>query len=273
MSEQDVNTMRTAYEAFNRGDVPAVLEAFDPQIEWYEPGGGLAPHGTFSGAESVANDVFATVPENFDEFEAQPDAFIDAGEHLVVLVPSAASPRPAARCGPATPMSGGCGTARRSAFRTMSRRPPGPRAGAPAERPSGVYRARRHARRVLQPAQRVGPIPDLAHVIGREWTVVADQGVPCAGRHRITMSSAVLRRQSSRIGDQVQGPPPVWSATSACGGEQRRGQRVVACARGQREVAAAVRIAAGDRWTVGFAVAVSLPGSRPVVPPLPPLLP
>ena len=85
MSEQDVNTMRTAYEAFNRADIPAVLEAFDPQIEWYEPGGGRAPQGTFSGAESVANDVFATVPENFDEFAAQPDVFIDAGEHLVVV--------------------------------------------------------------------------------------------------------------------------------------------------------------------------------------------
>ena len=85
MSKQDVNTMRTAYEAFNRSDVPAVLEAFDPQIEWHEPGGGRAPHGTFSGAESVANDVFSKVPENFDEFEAQPDTFIDAGEHLVVV--------------------------------------------------------------------------------------------------------------------------------------------------------------------------------------------
>jgi uncharacterized protein len=85
MSEQDVSTMRNAYEAFNRADIPAVLEVFDPQIEWHEPGGGRAPQGTFNGAESVANDVFATVPENFDEFEAQPDAFIDAGEHLVVI--------------------------------------------------------------------------------------------------------------------------------------------------------------------------------------------
>jgi ketosteroid isomerase-like protein len=85
MSEQDVNTMRTAYEAFNRGDIPAVLEAFDQRIEWQEPGGGRAPQGTFSGAGSVANDVFTKVPENFDEFEAQPDSFIDAGEHLVVV--------------------------------------------------------------------------------------------------------------------------------------------------------------------------------------------
>lgn len=85
MSVQDVSTMRNAYEAFNRADIPAVLEAFDPQIEWHEPGGGSAPQGTFHGRESVANDVFARVPEHFDEFEAQQDAFIDAAEHLVVV--------------------------------------------------------------------------------------------------------------------------------------------------------------------------------------------
>jgi ketosteroid isomerase-like protein len=85
MAEQDVSTMRNAYEAFNRGDIAAVLEAFDPQIEWHEPGGGRAPQGTYQGAQSVANDVFATVPENFSEFEAQPERFIDAGDSLVVV--------------------------------------------------------------------------------------------------------------------------------------------------------------------------------------------
>jgi ketosteroid isomerase-like protein len=85
MSQQDVTTMQTAYQAFNRADIPSVLEAFDPQIEWHEPGGGRAPQGTFRGSESVANDVFATVPENFDEFRAEPDAFIDAADNIVVI--------------------------------------------------------------------------------------------------------------------------------------------------------------------------------------------
>jgi uncharacterized protein len=85
MSEQNVSTMRNTYEAFNRADIPAVLEAFDPQIEWHEPGGGSAPQGDYHGAESVANDVFATIPEHFDEFEARPDGFIDGSEHLVVV--------------------------------------------------------------------------------------------------------------------------------------------------------------------------------------------
>jgi ketosteroid isomerase-like protein len=53
-------------------------------IEWNEPGGGRAPGGTFTGPESVANDVFATVPENFDEFRADVEEWIDARDRLVV---------------------------------------------------------------------------------------------------------------------------------------------------------------------------------------------
>src|SRR3712207_3582722 len=84
MAQQDVETMRGAYEAFNRADIPAVLAAFDPAIEWHEPGGGRAPGGTFHGAERVARDVFATVPEHFAEFRAEAEQFIDASERLVV---------------------------------------------------------------------------------------------------------------------------------------------------------------------------------------------
>ena len=43
VSQQDVTTMRSAYEAFNRGDIPGALSAFDPQIEWQEPGGRTRP--------------------------------------------------------------------------------------------------------------------------------------------------------------------------------------------------------------------------------------
>ena len=85
MSQQDVAIMRAAYEAFNRADVPAVLQALDEQIEWVEPGGGNAPRGTFRGASSVASDVFAVVGQHFDEFQAQPETFIDAVNGRLVV--------------------------------------------------------------------------------------------------------------------------------------------------------------------------------------------
>jgi uncharacterized protein len=84
MSEQDVATVRGAYESFNQGDIPAVLATYDDQIEWIEPGGGSAPSGTFTGPDSVAQDVFATVPENFDEFSVDIDEVEDHGDTVVV---------------------------------------------------------------------------------------------------------------------------------------------------------------------------------------------
>ncbi len=85
MAQQDVETMRAAYEAFNRGDIPGALAAFDDQIEWREPGGGTAPRGTYQGTERVGGEVFAAIPESFEEFRAEPERFIDAGEHVVVI--------------------------------------------------------------------------------------------------------------------------------------------------------------------------------------------
>jgi hypothetical protein len=55
-----------------------------PDIEWNEPGGGRAPQGTFTGPQSVAEDVFSTVPENFEDFRADVDKWIDARDRLVV---------------------------------------------------------------------------------------------------------------------------------------------------------------------------------------------
>jgi uncharacterized protein len=84
MSQQDVETLRGAYEAFNRGDIEAVTATMDPNIAWKEPGGGNAPEGTFTSPQSVAQDVFATVPQNFEEFSAAPEEFKDQGNAVVV---------------------------------------------------------------------------------------------------------------------------------------------------------------------------------------------
>ncbi len=84
MSEQDVATVKAAYESFNQGDIPAVLATYDDQIEWIEPGGGSAPSGRFTGPDSVAQDVFAKVPENFDEFSVDIDEVEDQGDTVVV---------------------------------------------------------------------------------------------------------------------------------------------------------------------------------------------
>jgi uncharacterized protein len=84
MSEQDVETVRGGYDAFNSGNIDGVLEQLDPDVEWIEPGGGNAPSGTFRGPGSVGNDVLGTVPQYFDEFTAEPENFDDQGDRVVV---------------------------------------------------------------------------------------------------------------------------------------------------------------------------------------------
>ena len=85
MSEQDIQTVRSGYEAFNRGDIPAVLETYQADIEWIEPGGGNAPSGTFNGTDQVQQDVFGKVPENFGEsFSVETDEFRDEDGKVIV---------------------------------------------------------------------------------------------------------------------------------------------------------------------------------------------
>lgn len=84
MSQDDVKTMQDAYDAFNRGDIPTVTEVMTSDIEWNEPGGGRAPQGTFTGPQSVAEDVFSTVPDNFEDFRADVNEWIDARDRLIV---------------------------------------------------------------------------------------------------------------------------------------------------------------------------------------------
>ncbi len=86
MSEENVNIMRQGYEAFNRGDIDAVMGIMDQNIEWQEPDVGELPaRGTHHGPEAVANNVFGSVPEHWDEFQAVAEEFLDAGDRVVVL--------------------------------------------------------------------------------------------------------------------------------------------------------------------------------------------
>jgi ketosteroid isomerase-like protein len=84
MSEQDVETLRGSYADFNSGNPQGVLDRLDTEVEWIEPGGGNAPSGTFRGPQSVGEDVFSAVPQQFDEFAAEAENYDDQGDTIVV---------------------------------------------------------------------------------------------------------------------------------------------------------------------------------------------
>jgi len=84
MSQENVDLVTGGYDDFNSDNIGGVIARLHPDVEWTEPGGGSAPAGTFRGPESVANDVFAKVPETFDEFGVEVVDAKDEGDTVVV---------------------------------------------------------------------------------------------------------------------------------------------------------------------------------------------
>ena len=84
MSEENVNAVRGVYEAFGRGDIPAVLAALDPQVEWREAENFIYADGNpYVGPEAVLQGVFARIGGEWDGFEVAPEEILDAGATVV----------------------------------------------------------------------------------------------------------------------------------------------------------------------------------------------
>jgi ketosteroid isomerase-like protein len=66
MSHQNVETIRRGYDAFNRGDLDAVVELMGPDFEWLPPQRSLTA-GTYQGPDAVRREI-ATWTEPFEDF-------------------------------------------------------------------------------------------------------------------------------------------------------------------------------------------------------------
>lgn len=83
-TQSNVKFMEQLYGAFARGDIPTVLAAFDPRIEWISAEGAPYP-GTFVGPDAVLTNIFARLGGEWDGFRAEPAEYLDAGDHVVAL--------------------------------------------------------------------------------------------------------------------------------------------------------------------------------------------
>ena len=82
MSNGDV--IKQLYEAFAKGDVPAVLATFDERISWTEAEG--FPHGgTYVGPNAVLENVFMNLGSEWEGFSAVPEKFVDGDDVIVAL--------------------------------------------------------------------------------------------------------------------------------------------------------------------------------------------
>jgi len=85
MSTSALQVVQSAYAAFGRGDVPALLAAMSDDVEWKFVGTqGLPYTGSFRGKEQVAK-WFASIPTVDDILAFEPREFVSDGEQVAVL--------------------------------------------------------------------------------------------------------------------------------------------------------------------------------------------
>ena len=85
MSQDDIEVARSAYAAFNRGDLAGALERIDPGIEWHMSDQFTREGRVFHGHDGV-REVYRAFSENFDDFRTVPHDFISLHGRVVVPV-------------------------------------------------------------------------------------------------------------------------------------------------------------------------------------------
>ena len=80
----NLDVVRSVYQAFAVGDIPSVLGALSPIVEWTEAAGG--PYGgTSIGPNAVLENVFMKIGGEWDGFAAIPSQFVTDGATVVAL--------------------------------------------------------------------------------------------------------------------------------------------------------------------------------------------
>jgi len=86
MSQENVQLIRGVYEAFGRGDIPAVLAQMDQSIEWNEAENFIyADRNPYVGPQAVLEGVFTRLGAEWEGFTVTPEELLDAGDRVVAL--------------------------------------------------------------------------------------------------------------------------------------------------------------------------------------------
>ena len=83
MSQEPASVISGIYEAFGRGDIPAIIATVDENIAWNVPDN--LPHGgTFTGRDGVGQ-FFQGIGETWDGLALDMEAMMSSGERVVAI--------------------------------------------------------------------------------------------------------------------------------------------------------------------------------------------
>jgi ketosteroid isomerase-like protein len=84
-AKSNVETVRGLYRSFADGDLDAVVDTWDPDIELIETEG-LIGSGTFRGADEIRENVFAGLANDWEGVSVVPERYVDGGDSVVALI-------------------------------------------------------------------------------------------------------------------------------------------------------------------------------------------
>ena len=84
MSQANIEIAKNCYDAFGRGDIPALLAALAKDVEWITPGDGIPTEGARRGPAEVG-EFFEVVGSTWSFNSFEPREFIASGDTLVVV--------------------------------------------------------------------------------------------------------------------------------------------------------------------------------------------
>ena len=87
MSEANVQVVKSAYAAFQRGDVAAILALVDDNVEWHgvKGGEGVAPHAGLRRGKPAVAEFFQQVGSSLEFTKFEPREFIAQGDQVVAI--------------------------------------------------------------------------------------------------------------------------------------------------------------------------------------------
>lgn len=84
-TQQNVEIVRRGYEAFGRGDLDALLNLLDEQVEWQTPGPADLPTAGQRKGHDQVREFFGTMNQMFEIQRFEPRTFVAEGDRVIVL--------------------------------------------------------------------------------------------------------------------------------------------------------------------------------------------
>ena len=79
----NADTLKTAYESFQRGDIPGVLSVLDADVEWHVPQ--AVPHGGDFRGHDGALEFFGGIEDKWDGLGVDVSEMLADGDTVVVI--------------------------------------------------------------------------------------------------------------------------------------------------------------------------------------------